>query len=189
MFNKFKNNFFMTLIAIYIVLFFGPMIMGISTSEIYQIFGVQKNLVLDYGEFYRIITYGFFHSDIFHIGFNALALYYIAPIVINFTSKKFTYIVYFIALIVSGIGIVFFSNSIAIGASGAIMGLFGILIFYAIKAAKAGYNDLLRGLMPVIIINVMISLMPGISLSGHLFGIITGIIASVIYDKYIRNKR
>lgn len=179
----------MIIIIINIILFIGPMIMGISTSELYQVFGVQNYLVLGLGEFYRIITYGFFHSGIFHIGFNLLALYYIAPVVINFTSKQFSYVVYFLALIISGLGVVFFSNSIAIGASGAIMGLFGILIYYGIKAARSGYTSLLRGLMPIIVINVVISLMPGISLSGHLFGIITGIVASAVYDKFIRNKR
>ncbi|WP_423363778.1 rhomboid family intramembrane serine protease [Mycoplasma sp. P36-A1] len=189
-----RNNKFIIIIALNIVVYAIMMMAsssyaasGVSQSQYtYLTLGAYGPFVLGENQWYRIITYAFAHADLIHLGMNMLALYSLADPVIRFTSEKFAIIAYFIAAIVSGLGVTFFTDTIVIGASGAVYGLFGILLYYAYKLSKQGYNDLLRAYGPVILINVLISLTPGVSLAGHFFGLLAGVVSAYVYDKKIR---
>ncbi|MDF9866714.1 membrane associated rhomboid family serine protease [Bacilli bacterium PM5-3] len=186
---KMKDNKFTILILINVVVYFAAQIfIGQSEYDIYYWFGIQKNLFLDGHEFYRLFTYSFAHGDIVHLIMNMIALYYISDPVIRFTDEKFSFIIYAIAALVSGLGIVFFSSEITVGSSGAIYGLFGVIIYYAIKQYRHGYNEMVVSLLPVIIINIIISFAPDVSLTGHLFGLLAGLIGAFIYDKRKRQQ-
>lgn len=180
------KNGFIGLIIIYIGIFVIAKFSGFDTNYIYTYFGVQKHLVFGLGQYYRLVSYSFFHADIIHLLSNMISLYYLAPVVIGMTNKKFSYLIYGISIVVSGLAVAVFSDSIAIGASGAIFGLFGILIYGALKHLRYGYTELIRQLLPIILINVFISFMPGISLLGHLGGLLTGIIGTYIFEKVKR---
>lgn len=178
------NKKFGALIIVYIILYFAmTYISGQNGLDIYTMFGIQKDLVLDYHEYYRILTYSFAHGDIMHLAFNMLALYSLVDAVIRFTSEKATIIIYALAALASGLGVLLFSSAFTVGASGAIYGLFGVLIYYALKQRKYGYDDMFRSLLPIIGINLIISFLPGISMVGHLFGLATGLVGAYIYDK------
>lgn len=156
--------------------------------SVYQLFGVNRALVIEYNEYYRIITSIFVHGGIMHLFFNMIALSYLAAPVINFTSEKFALISFFVTGIASSLGVIIFeANTIAVGASGAIYGLFGVLIYYAIKQYRMGYHGLIKSLGPIIVLNLMISFMPGISMSGHLTGLVVGYVITYFYDK--KNRR
>lgn len=183
-----RNRNFTIIILVNVVVFFliSLIYKEDATRASYIIFGVEKTAVLEYNQIYRLLTYSFVHADIMHLVLNMLALNSLADIVIRFTSEKFSIALYFIAAIVSGIGIVLFTNQITIGASGAVYGLFGILIYFSIKQYRMGNSEMFRSILPIILINLFISLAPGISLVGHLGGLIVGLIGSFIYDKKIR---
>lgn len=177
------------LIIVYIISYFAmTMISNQNGLNIFMMFGIQKNLVLDYHEYYRIITYSFAHASIMHLAFNMIALYSLADVVISFTSEKAAALIYAIAALVSGLGVLVFggSNTVTVGASGAIYGLFGILIYFALKQRKYGYNDMLQSLIPIIVINLIISFMPNVSMVGHLFGLLSGLVGAYIYDRQKR---
>lgn len=184
--NNIKNGF-SVLILIYTGIFAIAKFTGFDTNSIYMYFGVQNHLVFGLGEYYRLISYSFFHADILHLVTNMISLYYLAPIVISMTNKNFSYIIYGISIVVSGLLVALFSQSIAIGASGAIFGLFGIIIYGALKHLRYGYTDMIKQLLPIIVINVFISFLPGISMLGHLGGLLTGIIGTYIYEKFIKH--
>lgn len=155
-----------------------------SNLDVYQMFGANQALVLEHGQYYRIITSMFTHGDILHLLMNMIALSILAGPVRHFTNDKFTYIVYFATGIISSLGVVFFApNSLVVGSSGAIYGLLGVIIFYAIKQYRMGYKDLVKQLGPIIIVNLMISFMPGVSMTGHLFGLVSGLIITYFYDR------
>lgn len=182
-----KNKFLILIVINVITYFAANWIANQSGSNIYILMGVQRNLVLDYHEYYRIITYAFAHADVMHLFVNMLALYSLSDPVIRFTDEKFSFIIYLIAIVVSGVGVIIFdANAIMVGSSGAIYGLFGILIYFAIEQALKGNTVMFRSLFPVIVINVIISLMPGISLLGHLFGLLTGLVGAFIYSKVLK---
>lgn len=181
------NKKFGVLIIIYVISYFVMTYVSMQNGlDIYTMFGLQQDLVCKYHEFYRILTYSFAHGDIMHLAFNMVALYSLVDAVISFTSEKATIIIYTISTLVSAIGVLLLSSAFTVGASGAIYGLFGVLIYYALKQRKYGYNDMFRSLLPVIVINLVLSFLPEVSMTGHLFGLATGLIGAYIYDKKSR---
>jgi len=82
-----------------------------------------------------------------------------------------------------------FTDAYSIGASGAIFGLFGSLLYfgYNYRATLDGY---LRGqIIPLIFINILIGLIvPGIDLAAHIGGLIGGTFISVALGLKRQNK-
>ena len=86
-------------------------------------------------------------------------------------------------MLLSGLSITFFSNSYTVGFSGVV---FGILGYFAVLLYKDDgqwdQSDLyLVGRM--LIPNIIVSFMPGVSLAGHAGGLIGGIIAGLLFIK------
>lgn len=167
-------------------------LLRVNDIDLVSLLGVNRYDVLEQYQLYRVFTYGFLHADIIHIGLNMLALISLSSIILYFTSEGFMIRTYFIALITSGIGIVLFSSEstpYTIGSSGAIYGLFGVLIYYAIKYYRRGNKELLNSLITTIILNIAISIMPGISMVGHITGLVTGLILAYINDHYTKFRK
>jgi len=164
---------------------FGLNIMGTNNAA-FNYLGVNRMLVLNRHEYWRVITYAFAHGSLMHLAFNMYALYSLSSVVIRFTNEKFAIITYFVAALVAGIATVVLSNSIAVGASGAIYAFFGVIFYYAFREYRIGHHDMIKALMPTIVINIIITLTPGISIVGHVSGLITGFVLAWIYDRKIK---
>jgi membrane associated rhomboid family serine protease len=127
------------------------------------------------GEFYRLFTHMFLHYGILHILVNMWALW-----VLGRTLEAVLGPVRFLALyVVAGLGggvaaYLFAPEKAVAGASGAIFGLFAAL-FIVLK--RLGRDT--SSVVPILILNIAISFVPGISLAGHLGGLITGAIVAV----------
>ncbi|MEV4361798.1 rhomboid family intramembrane serine protease [Nonomuraea sp. NPDC049625] len=124
------------------------------------------------GEFYRLITVAFVHGSIFHILFNCWALYVVGP----YLERAFGHVRYLAIYVISAIGGSVLSlwmdalNQPTVGASGAIFGLFGAVFVVGRKL-----NMDVRGIAALIAINLAITfIVPGISWTGHIGGLITG---------------
>lgn len=85
-------------------------------------------------KFYTLITYMFFHNDIFHVLFNMLWLYWFGQIFLNFLSKRQFHFIYFMSGLAGALVYILafnifplFKNNIAtaslIGSSAAVMGI------------------------------------------------------------------
>lgn len=188
MFNNLNRKIEMIVIANVILFTASIILLGLNIVDLFSLLGVSNFYVINQLQIYRVFTYGFMHADILHIGLNMLALISLSNIVLYFTNEKFMIRAYFISLIASGLGIVFFSNEYTIGASGAIYGLFGVLIYYAIKYRK-GNSQLLNSLIVTLVLNLAISFSPNISMVGHLSGLVTGIVLALINDQYTKFRK
>lgn len=142
------------------------------------------------GEFYRLITSMFLHVDIIHLGFNMYSLYLIGSLLECYVGKyKYTFI-YFLSGIIGNLLTIVLSNNASVGASGAIFGIMGGLLYFGYH-----YRLLLEGflkgqLIPVIIINLLYGFMvAGINNVAHIGGLIGGILAtSMVGIKYKSTK-
>jgi membrane associated rhomboid family serine protease len=156
---------------------------GDSVNGVYQRGGLIPGLVLQDGQWWRIFSSAFLHEGLLHIGVNMISLWSLGRF-IEWTAGPYKMaIIYFISMIASGIGVVFLSapNSATIGASGAIFGLFGALFAIGLKLGKPGM-DMLRANVGILVVNILISLAPGISWQGHFSGAIAGFaVAFVLY--------
>ena len=150
----------------------------------YQDFGLMPALVKG-GQFYRLFTGAFLHASLQHILANMYSFFNLGMYCEQFTTIKKYLISLIVSLITSSLAVMLLSNqtTYTIGFSGVV---FGVLGFYAVCLYKNdGRLDQYEKsyLIRVILSNVIVSLMPGVSWQGHLGGFIGGFISALILLK------
>lgn len=152
-----------------------------------------RGIDIQYGEWWRILTSGFAHGDLIHVGFNAYGIYLLGSIIERVYGWKPLLIIYFVALFGGTALAMTFMDPVTplLGASGAAYGLFGAVLgfFYA----KTGsFKALLqipfaRMLLLWLAFGVFMSLQPGISMLGHLGGFVPGVVLGMFFEyRYAR---
>lgn len=140
--------------------------------DIQRLLGMNSLFVALGDEYYRLITAAFVHGGMFHILFNSWALYVIGP----YLERAFGHVRFVALYLVSALGGsvlgLWMDNPriLTVGASGAIFGLFG-----AVFVVGRRLNLDVRGIAVLIAINLAITfIVPGISWTGHIGGLVTG---------------
>ncbi len=151
----------------------------VTQRQIFSVGALVPALVLYYHQWWRLLTAGFIHADIIHIGVNLYALYGLGTLLERFYGPRRYISIYFLSLIGANVLVTLFSpwSIPTVGASGAIMGVLGAALFYFWR-----YRNLLSQgkrylgeLGKMAVINIGIGLLPGISLWGHLGGLLVGL--------------
>ena len=160
---------------------------GFASLTLYKLGAIWAPAVKA-GEYYRLLTGMFLHGSVIHFISNAvIGLYVLSSALERLVGTKKFLMIYFLSGLGSGLLVVFTSNNLTIGASGAIFGALGALLYLTIyrrDLISAQDSSSIRGLA---MINIVFTfLMPGISIAGHVGGIATGFILSFIFIK--RNK-
>ena len=176
------------LIALCVIMF---IISGFGYStEALLLFGANYGPLVKSGEIYRLITCMFLHGGIIHLGLNMYSLFIIGPRVEDFFGKWKFLLIYFISGIsASLLSIGLNNNVISVGASGAIFGLFGALIYFGYS--YRGYIGALvkSQVIPIVMYNLIMGFfIPGIDMWGHIGGLIGGIITANMLGT-IENKK
>lgn len=165
----------MTLIMLFMYLF-GKGSLDVTT--LYNFGALVKNK-----EFFRIITSIFIHIGFIHFIFNVYSLYILGKTVENFFSHLKTLIIFLYSGIIGNLlSLVLMNKStISAGASGAIFGLMGALLYFSHIQRSYMANALRKQITPVIIINLILSLyITSINFYAHLGGFIGGILISMV---------
>lgn len=146
-----------------------------------------KMNIISLHEYWRMITAGFLHLDIIHLLCNMMALYSIGK-VCERSYTKLQYLMILIGSIIIGNLFVFLTegNSICLGISGGVFGLFGAVIV-TLFADHSIQNPMVKAsVMRLLVMNALISLLPGISLFAHLGGFVAGVFMGIIFSKVPR---
>jgi membrane associated rhomboid family serine protease len=123
------------------------------------------------GEWYRLVTAGFIHAGLFHIGTNMLLLWWFGAELERGLGRIRFIGIYFASLLAGSAGAILVTpQSPTVGASGAVFGLFGAAF---VLERQAGIT---RGpAFTIIVLNLLLSfLIPGISIGGHIGGLVGG---------------
>ena len=133
------------------------------------------------GQYYRLLTGIFIHNGIFHILFNCYALYILGSQIESFFGKvKFTIIYLFSGLIGALFSMTFGGNYASVGASGAIFGLMGSLLYFGYYYRIYLGNVVKSQIIPLIVTNLVIGLIsPGIDNYAHIGGLLGGILITI----------
>jgi membrane associated rhomboid family serine protease len=135
--------------------------------------------VTQYGQWWRIITGGFMHGSLLHIGVNMVSLWFLGRFIEYALGPWRMLVVYMISLVASGLGVVYFTTDptiATVGASGAIFGLFGALFAIGLKLGKPGM-DLVRANIGILVLNLIITFtVPAISWQAHVAGLLAGFV-------------
>lgn len=177
-----KPLFTYILIAMNVFMFLVTIATGSTTDPNHLIsLGAKFNPLIIEGEWWRIISSMFLHGGLIHILMNMIALYYLGILVERiYGSWRFIWI-YMLAGIGGGLASFAFSQYVGVGASGAIFGLFGALLFFGLIHKKIFLQSMGKGIMMIIGINIVIGIViPNIDMSAHLGGLIAGFLAAAI---------
>lgn len=149
-----------------------------GTGQITRDFALFGPAVGD-GEWYRLLTSGFLHASLIHIGFNMFALYILGPLLEPALGRLRFAALYFASLLAGSLGVMLLSpNDLTVGASGAIFGLFAAAF---VIARGRGLNDVASQLGLLLVINLAITFtVPNISVGAHLFGALGGAICALL---------
>ena len=144
-------------------------------------FGANLDILTKNGEYFRLITCAFLHIGVVHLIFNMYALYIIGPQVESFFGKiKYLGIYLISAVSASILSLAFNTNTISAGASGAIFGLLGALLYFGYHYRVYLGNAIRSQIIPIIVINLIFGFtMTGIDNAAHIGGLIGGVLASM----------
>lgn len=175
-----------SLVIINILMYIIPILFGTYNALLdkYSIYGPAVRA----GQYYRLITGTFIHANIFHLFFNCYALAILGSQLESFLGKPKYLIVYlFSALIGSLFSVTFAGNYYSIGASGAIFGLMGSLVYFGYHYRVYLGNVVKSQIIPLILMNLGIGfLVPGIDNSAHIGGLLGGVLITVALG--VKNK-
>lgn len=131
------------------------------------------------GEWYRLLTSGFLHAGIIHIGFNMFLLLILGRLLEPSLGTPRFLVLYFASLLAGSLGaLVVEPNALTIGASGAVFGLAGAVF---ILARGRGMDALAGEIGFLILFNLIFSFAsPRISVGGHVGGLIGGAICALL---------
>ena len=155
-----------------------------------SLIGANYGPLVRQGQLWRLITCMFLHADIIHIMCNMYALYVVGPRVEDFFGKRKYLLIYFLSGLSGSLLSVGLNSDVAsVGASGAIFGLFGALLYFGYS--YRGYVGAMvkSQILPVVFLNLIISFtIPNIDVWGHVGGLIGGLMVSNMLGT-IENKK
>jgi len=156
------------------------LISRLTTTDIFTSFALNGHYV-KLGEYYRLITATFLHADLFHLLFNMYALYLIGSQLEGFYGKVKYLIIYLTSGILGSLlSLAFLGQNWSLGASGAIFGLFGSLLYFGYHYRVYLGTVIKTQILPIIVLNLVIGfIIPGIDVVAHLGGLIGGIFISM----------
>jgi rhomboid protease GluP len=150
-------------------------------------FGVKSNAAIARGEWWRFVTPIFLHIGMLHLFFNSYALWIVGPQVERLYGGARFVILYVLTGIAGVLGsYVYHPQGISAGASGAIFGLFGVLLVFGIRyrdsVPPAFKRAVGTGVLPIIVINLIIGFtIPVVDNAAHISGLLAGgLLAAIV---------
>ena len=167
------------LIALNVIFFVIPVLFG-QYNNIINEFCVHGPSIR-YGQYYRIITGIFLHGSLLHLLFNCYALHAIGTQLESFLGKAKYLVIYLFSGIIGSLFSMTFSGNVAsVGASGAIFGLMGALVYFGYHYRVYLGNVIRSQILPLIVLNLFLGFIsPGIDNAAHIGGLIGGALITV----------
>jgi membrane associated rhomboid family serine protease len=135
-----------------------------------------------HGQWWRIVTGGFLHESLLHIGFNMYVLYILGLQLEPVLGRVRFGVIYGVSLLTGSLGALIVSpHAVTVGASGAVFGIMGAFAVEMRARQIPLMQGGLGGVGGLILINLVISFtLPGISWGGHVGGLIGGALAALL---------
>jgi rhomboid protease GluP len=162
-------------IMVFVVIFTG----SFTTQNLIRWGGLLPSKIETEQEYYRLLTSMFLHGGIIHFLANSYFLHYLGGFTEKILGSKKYLFVYFVSGLGSSILVFLLSNSntVTIGASGALFGILGSLLTLTFTRKHWFPPMVINNIRSITIINLVFTfLIVNISVYGHLGGLITGIV-------------
>ncbi|MFC0473529.1 rhomboid family intramembrane serine protease [Halalkalibacter kiskunsagensis] len=155
---------------------------GGSTSVLTLIeFGAKYNPLIIAGEWWRLLSAMFLHITFLHLFMNSIALFYLGGAVERMYGTSRFLIIYFLAGLTGSIASFAFNEQVAAGASGAIFGCFGALLYFGTIYKKLFFRTMGKSVLTILAINLVFGfVVPMVDNGAHIGGLLGGFLACAI---------
>lgn len=192
-----RENYFVTpllininLFVFIIMVFAGYGVMSFKADDLLKLGANYEPYVKD-GEWWRLITCMFLHGNIGHIIGNTIGLF-LAGIFLEPLFKRWQYVaVYIITGMLASLTSIWWNDtSISVGASGAIFGLYGLIL--AVTIFRKFEKKIESGGLVFASIYIAFSLLMGLAGAGidwaaHIGGLISGFVIGALISLFGKN--
>jgi rhomboid protease GluP len=139
-------------------------------------FGAKlRAAILTYGQWWRLVTAGFLHGGLLHIGMNSWVLFDLGAQVEDVYGASRLIVVYFMATVFGFLLSTFWNPGISVGASAGIMGLLGAMIALGVRNRHTAAGAAMRGMyVRWAVYGLIFGLLPGIDNTAHIGGLAAG---------------
>jgi len=131
------------------------------------------------GEWWRIVTGGFLHAGLFHLGMNMLLLWLLGSQLEPLLGRARFAALYVACLVAGSFGALVVTPSAGtVGASGAVFGLMGAAV---VAQRRSGIDVWRNGIGGLVLINLLLTFaVPGIAIGAHVAGLVAGVIVGAL---------
>lgn len=177
-----KPFFTYVFIVLQVAVFFLMELRGGSTNSLTLIeFGAKYNPLILQGEWWRFLTPIVVHIGLLHLLMNTLSLYFIGTLVERIYGRLRFLLIYLFAGFAGTLGSFLMNANISAGASGAIFGCFGALLYFGTVHPKLFFRTMGANVIILIIFNLIYGFsVEGIDNAGHIGGLVGGFLAAGI---------
>ena len=191
--NYYKNSpvtsiiIVLNLIMIFVTFIYG----GFDSYTLLRLGALWSPLLIEDQEWWRLITSMFLHGSISHfIGNAIIGLYFLSGALERTIGSKKFLMIYLISGLGAGLLVIYTTNALTIGASGAIFGALGSLLYIGIYRKDLMSVQDFKSIQGLVVVNIIFTfLRSNISIPGHIGGILTGFLLSyLLIRKYSNNE-
>ncbi len=162
-------------LMVIVVLWFG----GFGLDVLVRTGAIWPPLLTIGGQWYRLVTAMFLHGSLLHFLMNSLVLYYLGSHLERLLGGLKYGVFYMLTGIVSSLAVVWLGNqnAVTIGASGALFGVIGALLYLTFVRPAWFQGTAIRQIRQLVIINLVLTFaIPNISVTGHIGGFLSGLL-------------
>lgn len=136
---------------------------------------LSRAAIAEAHQYWRLVSNGFVHENLLHIGFNMYLLYMLGLMLEPAIGSLRFGVIYFTSLLTGSFGVLLLSDAQSIGASGAVFGLLGAAV---IELRARGVSVMQTGIGALIALNLLITFLdPNISIGAHVGGLAGGLLS------------
>lgn len=188
--NKISSNIVTLGLTVILTFMFGLTYYIANKNNVPFIYGLlylgayQKSLIVQYHQYYRFIMPMFLHGSIIHLLMNVISMRNLG-VVLEKEMGSWRYLITIVMGTLFGTAFLFIRNdpAIVVGISAGIYALLGLLIVLFFEKDLLKNRMIRMNLISTILLNLYISLMPNVSMTGHLGGLYVGVILGFIFSK------
>lgn len=152
---------------------------GTASTGVLVRFGAKDSALIWQGQYWRLLAPVFLHAGFVHLAANSYALWQLGRLVELLYGPYRMLAVYLSAGILATTASLIASPAISVGASGAIFGLFGAVLYFACRKPRVFRAIFGYQLFVVLAINVVIGFtLPNIDIFAHAGGLLSGFLAA-----------
>jgi len=153
---------------------------GVATYRLGS--SVPFSFLVYFSEYWRLVTAMFLHGGLIHIGFNMMSLYQLGPAVEElYGSSRYL----FIYVVTGAFGFLCssYANHLSLGASGALLGLVGVLLAVTSKRGGGYMRQIRSQLIMSTVLLFAIGFLPGFAIDNwaHGGGLAAGFVLGKVF--------